>query len=169
MALRAAIEAKDGNVFAKLQNYFQPIAMAQVSSSAEHAKQLGFLQTADPIVMNEFELLFVAKSQAVALADAGYRAALPAGGFAVAGKAGIANAKMLLINMLEGGYISEHDYVIGNRIAYVMCGGEVEAGSLVDEQWILDLERDAFGELLAMEKTQARIEHTLKTGKPLRN
>jgi 3-hydroxyacyl-CoA dehydrogenase len=71
--------------------------------------------------------------------------------------------------MLEGGYISEHDYLIGGKVATVLCGGEVEAGSLVDEDWMLDLERRHFMELLATEKTQARIEHTLKSGKPLRN
>jgi 3-hydroxyacyl-CoA dehydrogenase len=71
--------------------------------------------------------------------------------------------------MLAGGYISDHDYLIGTKIAEVMCGGEVEGGSLVDEQWFLDLERRHFMELIATEKTQARIDHMLKTGKPLRN
>jgi 3-hydroxyacyl-CoA dehydrogenase len=74
-----------------------------------------------------------------------------------------------MVNMLEGAQISEHDYLIGSKIATVLCGGDVEAGSLVDEQWFLDLERQHFMELIATEKTQARIEHTLKTGKPLRN
>jgi 3-hydroxyacyl-CoA dehydrogenase len=71
--------------------------------------------------------------------------------------------------MRAGGYISEHDLLVASKIAYVLCGGDVEAGSLVDEQWLLDLERSCFMELLATEKTQARIEYTLKTGKPLRN
>ena len=71
--------------------------------------------------------------------------------------------------MLEGGFISEHDYLIGAKVATVLCGGEVEAGSLVDEDWMLQLERTHFMELLATEKTQARIEHMLKTGRPLRN
>jgi 3-hydroxyacyl-CoA dehydrogenase len=71
--------------------------------------------------------------------------------------------------MLEGGFISEHDYEISAKIANVLCGGEIEAGSVVDEDWLLALEREAFAELLATEKTQARIEHMLKTGKPLRN
>jgi 3-hydroxyacyl-CoA dehydrogenase len=81
----------------------------------------------------------------------------------------VATLKSLLVNMLEGEYISEHDYLIGNKIAYVMCGGNLTPGSLVDEDWCLELERTAFIELLATEKTQARVEHTLKTGKPLRN
>jgi len=71
--------------------------------------------------------------------------------------------------MLKGGHISEHDYLIGSKVATVMCGGEIESGSLVDEQWLLDLERRHFMELIATEKTQARIEQMLKTGKALRN
>jgi 3-hydroxyacyl-CoA dehydrogenase len=74
-----------------------------------------------------------------------------------------------MVNMLEGGHISQHDYLIGSKVATVMSGGDVEGGSLVDEQWFLDLERSHFMELIATEKTQARIEHMLKTGKPLRN
>ena len=76
---------------------------------------------------------------------------------------------MMLVNMKEGGFISDHDYEIGSRIATVICGGEVEPGSVVDEKWLLDLERHHFLELAKTEKTQARIEHMLKTGKPLRN
>ena len=77
--------------------------------------------------------------------------------------------KAFTVNMLEGGHISEHDYLIGSKVATVMCGGDVEGGSLVDEQWFLDLERGHFMELIATEETQGRIEHMLKAGKPLRN
>ncbi|MNC93353.1 putative 3-hydroxyacyl-CoA dehydrogenase [compost metagenome] len=87
----------------------------------------------------------------------------------MAGRSQIATIRAFMENLLAGGHISEHDYLIGHKVAIVMCGGEVEAGSLVDEQWLLDLERKHFMELIATEKTQARIEHTLKTGKPLRN
>ena len=87
----------------------------------------------------------------------------------MAGRSAIATFKAYMVNMLEGGFISEHDYLIGSKVATVLCGGEVEAGSLVDEDWLLDLEREHFISLLATEKTQARIEHTLKTGRPLRN
>jgi 3-hydroxyacyl-CoA dehydrogenase len=87
----------------------------------------------------------------------------------VAGRTAIATFKAYMVNLLEGAYISEHDYLIGCKVATVICGGEVEAGSLVDEDWLLDLERTHFMELLATEKTQARIDHMLKTGKPLRN
>jgi 3-hydroxyacyl-CoA dehydrogenase len=87
----------------------------------------------------------------------------------VAGRTGIATLKAAMVNMLEGGFISDHDYDIGCRIAETMCGGDVEAGSMVDEQWLLDLERRNFMELLATEKTRARVEYMLKNGKPLRN
>ena len=87
----------------------------------------------------------------------------------VAGRGAIATLQMGMQNMLAGNYISEHDYLIGSKLAYVMCGGDIETGTLVDEQWFLDLEREAFIELLATEKTQARIQSMLMTGKPLRN
>jgi 3-hydroxyacyl-CoA dehydrogenase len=168
-ALRAAEEAKGNDVFPFLQKHFQTIAMASVAKSAAHAKELSLLREQDVIVMNDSELLHVAKSEARALAEAGYRPPLPRSDIPVAGKTGIATAKMLLTNMLEGGFISQHDYDISAKIATVLCGGEIEPGSLVDEDWLLNLEREAFVELLANEKTQARIEHMLKTGKPLRN
>jgi 3-hydroxyacyl-CoA dehydrogenase len=162
-ALRAAGDIK------QLQNYFQNAAMAQVSRSAENARELGYLRPTDKVVMNRFELLHVAKAEAIALSEGGYRPPLRARQIPVAGKAGIALFKAAMANMRAGEQISEHDYLIGSKIAHVMSGGEVEPGSLVDEQWLLDLERAAFMELAATQKTQARIEHMLKTGKPLRN
>jgi 3-hydroxyacyl-CoA dehydrogenase len=87
----------------------------------------------------------------------------------VLGRSAAATIKAYIANMLEGRFISEHDYLIAGKIADILCGGDLEAGSLVDEQWLLDLERRHFMELLATEKTQARIEQMLKTGKPLRN
>jgi 3-hydroxyacyl-CoA dehydrogenase len=101
------------------------------------------------------------------------RIGVPAAGAAraipVVGRTGIATLQMLLVNMRDGGFISPHDFEIGHRIARVFCGGEVDAGSLVDEKWLLDLERAEFMALLRNSKTQERIAHTLKTGKPLRN
>lgn len=168
-ALRAAREAKDGDPFPLLKNYFQTVATAQMAKSAEQAKELGYLRPADLVVMNRFELLHAAKAQAVALAEAGYRPPLQNRNIPVAGSTGIATIKSMLINMLEGGFISEHDYLIGSKVAHVMCGGDLTPGSLVDEAWFLELERAAFIELLTTEKTQARVEHMLKMGKPLRN
>ena len=169
LALRATQNTNEDDFFTLLKNYFKIVATAQVAKSAEQAKELGYLRPADQIVMNRFELLHAAKMQAIALAEAGYRPPLKVGKFPVAGSTGVATFKSLLVNMLEGNYISEHDYLIGSKVAYVMCGGNLTPGSLVDEDWFMELERTAFIELLATEKTQARVEHTLKTGKPLRN
>nr|WP_255369635.1 3-hydroxyacyl-CoA dehydrogenase/enoyl-CoA hydratase family protein [Nitrosovibrio sp. Nv17] len=169
LALRAAQEAVEGDPFPLLKRYFQSVATAQLGKSAEHAKELGYLRRADPVVMNRFELLHAALAQAAALDQAGYRPPLRTVGIPVAGSTGIATLKGMLVNMLEGRFISEHDYLIAGKIAHVMCGGDLTPGSLVDEDWFLELERIAFIELLATEKTQARVAHTLKTGKPLRN
>jgi 3-hydroxyacyl-CoA dehydrogenase len=114
-------------------------------------------------------VLHVAKAQARAMAEAGYRPPLPARNIAVAGRTGIATLQMLLVNMRDGGFVSPYDYEIGLAIARVMCGGDVDSGSLVDEHWLIELERAEFMRLLQNEKTQARIAHTLATGKPLRN
>ncbi|MBI2312166.1 MAG: 3-hydroxyacyl-CoA dehydrogenase/enoyl-CoA hydratase family protein [Betaproteobacteria bacterium] len=168
-ALRAARETRGGNHLALIQSAFQTIAMAQVGKSAEQAKELGYLRPCDRIVMNRFELLHVAKAEAIALAEAGYRPPLKAADIPVVGRTGIGHLQMILANMKEGSFISDHDHFIASRVARVLCGGDVEPGSLVDEDWLLELERQTFMELIATEKTQARIEHMLKTGKPLRN
>jgi 3-hydroxyacyl-CoA dehydrogenase len=130
---------------------------------------MGYLKQSDRIVLNQFELLHVAREEARALIATAYRPPLHPRQIPVAGRPGIATLKAAMINMLEGGFISEHDYDIGCRIAETMCGGDVEAGSLVDEEWLLDLERKHFMELLATQKTRDRVEYMLKNGKPLRN
>jgi 3-hydroxyacyl-CoA dehydrogenase len=169
LALRAAADAKGGDMSPFLQKYFKAVAMAEVGRSAEHAREIGYLRATDRIVMNRFELLEIAKAELRALAASGYRPPLRQAAIPVAGRSAIATIRAFMENLLAGGHISEHDYLVGHKIAIVMCGGEVEGGSLVDEQWFLDLERKHFMELIATEKTQARIEHTLKTGRPLRN
>ena len=169
LALRSALEAKGGDPFPFLRQYFQNVALATVGKSAEQARELGYLKPADRIVMNRAELLYVAKSEVTAMAEAGYRPALKTRDIPAAGRTAIATLKAHLANLVAGAQISEHDFLVASKIAYVLCGGDVEAGSLVDEQWFLDLERECFMELIATAKTQARIEHTLKTGKPLRN
>jgi 3-hydroxyacyl-CoA dehydrogenase len=168
-AMRAAQEARGQDLFPFVRRYFEAIAKAEVARSGEQAKAMGYLRPADTIVMNRFELLTVAKAQLRAAAESGYRPPLRARNIPVAGRSAIATFQAFMVNMLEGNYISEHDYLIGTKSATVICGGDVEAGSLVDEDWLLDLERAHFMELMATEKTQARIEHMLKTGKPLRN
>ncbi len=169
-AVRASqLAGPGGDVFPHLKQAFESVAMAKASTSAVEAKELGLLRANDLVTFNAHELLHVAKQQALALADGGYRPPLPARRISVAGDVGIATFKMLLVNMLEGRFISEHDFDIATRIATVLCGGEVDRGSLVDEDWLLALERKEFVALAQMPKTQARIAHMLKTGKPLRN
>ena len=170
IAVRASQAAgPGGDVFAELKKTFETVAMAKVSTSAVNAKELGLLRGTDKDVFNSYEALYIAKAEARALAESGYRPPLPARRIQVAGDVGIATFKMLLVNMLEGRFISEYDYEIATRIATVLCGGEVDRGALVDEEWLLKLERKHFVELAQQEKTQARIGHMLKTGKPLRN
>lgn len=170
IALRASLAAgAGGDVFAQLKPYFETIAMGKVSASALEAKESRLLRDSDVVVFNAFELLHVARQQARVLAESGYRPPLPARQISVAGDVGIATFKMMLVNMLEGRFISEHDYEVSSRIATVLCGGEVDRGSLVDEDWLLKLEREHFVVLAQMPKTQQRILHTLATGKPLRN
>ena len=166
---RAQAWAKGGDATAEIQRVFKMVAMAEVSKSAENAREMGFLKPSDVVVFHPAELLYVAKAEARAMAASGVRPPLAPAQVAVMGDTGAATLKMLLINMKEGGFISEHDYDISSRIAEILTGGPVEPGSLVDEKWLLDLERRHFVELGGTEKTQQRIEHMLKTGKPLRN
>ncbi|HEY5804497.1 MAG TPA: 3-hydroxyacyl-CoA dehydrogenase/enoyl-CoA hydratase family protein [Lysobacter sp.] len=169
-AVRASEAAgPGGDVFAQLKTAFESVAMGKVSTSAFEAVELKLARDSDRVVFNAFELLHVARQQARALAESGYRPPLPARRIQVAGDVGIATFKMMLVNMLEGRFISPHDYEIATRIATVMCGGEVDRGALVDEEWLLKLEREHFVALAQMPKTQERIAHMLKTGKPLRN
>ncbi len=158
-----------GDVFPFIQNMFQTVAMATVSKSALEAVELGFARASDDIVFNARELLFAAIHRARGMAAAGYRPPLRSRGIVVAGRNGIATCEMMLINMKEGGFISEHDYRVAKAAATALCGGEVDSGARVDEQWILDVERAQFVALLQTEKTQQRIAHMLETGKPLRN
>ncbi len=168
LALRAS-RNPTGDAFDGIKKMFETIAMAKVSGSALEAKQLGLLRPDDIVVFNAYELLHVAIGTAAQLADSGWRPPLPARDITVAGDVGTATLKMMLVNMLEGRFISPHDFEIASRIADTLSGGAVERGSQVDERWLLDLERKHFVELAQMAKTQDRIAHTLTTGKPLRN
>jgi 3-hydroxyacyl-CoA dehydrogenase len=169
IATRCSRDAIDGDVFSQVRQYFQTVAMATVGTSALEAKELRIMRPTDTVVFNSYELLYVAKNEARALAESGYRPPLPARNITVAGDVGIATIKASLVNMLEGHNISEHDMEVATRIATVLCGGDIERGSQVDEEWLLTLERKHFIALALMPKTQARIAHTLQTGKPLRN
>jgi len=168
-AARAAQAAGSTNYLNFVTNRFQAAAMAKVSTSALDAQKIGYVQPTDTIVYNVHELLYVAQSEVRALASAGYRAPLPGQLIPVAGRSGIATIKASLVNMRDGNFISAHDFLIASRIAEVVCGGDVEAGSLVSEDWLLALERRAFIDLLGNGKTQERIMGMLQTGKPVRN
>jgi 3-hydroxyacyl-CoA dehydrogenase len=170
-ARRAAEEqssAADANLFDFLKKYFQAAGTAQVAKSALEAQAMGYLLPSDPIVFNIHELLYSAVREAKAMSDGGYRAPRKAQ-FKVAGRTGSATIMASLVNMRDGGFISAHDYHLGKTIAQVMCGGDVEAGSIVDEEWIMALERKAFISLLEHPKTQERIMGMMQTGKPVRN
>jgi 3-hydroxyacyl-CoA dehydrogenase len=168
LAVRAA-QQNPADPFEALKKVFETVAMAKVAGSALEAKQLGLMRDSDVVVFNAYELLYVAKKVAASLADSGYRPPLPARAIPVAGDVGTATFKASLANMQAGYFASEHDVEIASRIADTLCGGVIERGSLVDEEWLLALERKHFVELAKTEKTQARIAHTMTTGKPLRN
>lgn len=160
--------APDAPLLAFVKKFALAVASAQVSKSALDARKMGYLQASDTIVMNRHELLYVAVREAQNLAEAGWRPPL-ARRFPVAGRDGIATLKAQLLNMKVGGYISDYDFVVAEKVAYVMCGGDVDPGSMVDEAWMLKLEREAFLALLVQPRTQERIAGLLKTGKPVRN
>ncbi|HEY9068503.1 MAG TPA: 3-hydroxyacyl-CoA dehydrogenase/enoyl-CoA hydratase family protein [Burkholderiaceae bacterium] len=172
IARRAAEMASAGNANADILKFltdgFTSAAMAKVGTSAIESRKLGYLLDSDVIVPNKDELLYVATRQAKALYESGYRA--PAKTlFPVAGRNGIATIKAQLANMRDGGFISQHDFHISALIADVVCGGDVDAGSLVSEEYLMALERKHFCGLLDHPKTQERIMGMLQTGKPVRN
>ena len=172
IARRAAEMASAGNanadVFKFLTDGFTNAAMAKVGTSAIESRKLGYLLWSDVIVPNKDELLFVAIQQARAMFESGYRAPARAM-FAVAGRNAIATFKAQLANMRDGGFISAHDFHISALIAEVVCGGDVDAGSMVSEDYLMALERKHFCALLDHSKTQERIMGMLQTGKPVRN
>ncbi len=142
--------------------------MAKVGTSAIESRQIGYLLDSDIIVPNKDELLYVAIQEAKALFNAGWRAPLKRL-FPVAGRSGKATIQGQLVNMRDGGFISPHDFRIASLIANVVTGGDVDAGTLVSEEYLMTLERQAFCELVQHPKTQERILGMLNTGKPVRN
>ncbi len=160
--------APNADVLPHLQKVFEQIALAKVSESAQQARAMGFLGPADRIVMNRDHQLAEAKHTALALAAGGYRPA-PPGKVWAAGRDALAALKLAVWQMVEGGYASEHDAKVAGRLAYVLTGGDLSAPGWVDEQYILDLERDAFLSLAGEPKTQERLWYMLQHNKPLRN
>ena len=172
IARRAAEMAAAGNANADIQKFlfdgFTNAAMAKVGTSAIESRKLGYLLDSDVVVPHKDELLFVAIAQAKAMAASGWRA--PARKpFPVAGRNAIATIKAQLANMRDGGFISAHDFHISALIADVVCGSDVDAGSLVNEEYLMALERKHFCALLEHPKSQERIMGMLSTGKPVRN
>ena len=167
-AVRASNEAKGTDILAFLKTGFTNAATANVSKSALEAKAMGYLKEDDVIVFNPYELLHVAKVEARAMFDAGYRPPLRKPVIAT-GRYGLATIKAQLVNMRDGGFISAHDFKLGEMIADIVSGGDIDQGSVVSEQWFLDKERRAFLELLSHPKTQERIMGMMQTGKPVRN
>ncbi|HMS26925.1 MAG TPA: 3-hydroxyacyl-CoA dehydrogenase/enoyl-CoA hydratase family protein [Burkholderiaceae bacterium] len=171
IARRAAENANSStnkDIIPFLTEGFTAAAMAKVGTSAIESRKLGYLLDSDVIVPNKDELLYVAINEAKSLFNSGYRAPLRRS-FAVAGRNGIATIKGSLVNMRDGGFISAHDFDIACKIAYVVCGGDVDAGTLVTEEYLMTLERQAFCALLVTAKTQERIMGMMNTGKPVRN
>ena len=172
IARRAAEMAAAGNagadILAFLKDGFLTAAKAKVATSAHEARKNGFLLDSDIIVPHKDELLHVATATVKGMSEAGYRPPLKAL-FPVAGRSGIATIKGQVANMRDGGFVSAHDYALAAAIADVVCGGEVEAGSLVTEEYLMALERKHFCALLDNPKTQERIMGMLQTGKPVRN
>jgi 3-hydroxyacyl-CoA dehydrogenase len=161
--------AQSAEMATALRRVFETIALAKVSTSAAEARPLGLLTPADRITMNRERLLLDAKTQAAALAEAGYSAPQPRTQIPAPGTAALAALETGIFLMGEAGYASEHDQKVARWAAYILAGGRVTAGSPVSEQYLLDLEREAFLSLAGERKTQERIAFTLKTGKPLRN
>jgi len=152
----------------KARAAFDLIGYAKVSSSAANARELGFLRETDAISMNPERLIADAKAVALALAPA-WSPGTPREDIEVEGQAGYALLKVGLFMAREGGYISEYDTVVGEKLAHVLCGGKLTGAQTVLEQYLLDLEREAFLSLCGSAKTQERMQHMLKTGKALRN
>jgi 3-hydroxyacyl-CoA dehydrogenase len=167
---------EDLDLFHAMKPVFEALAMAKVGTSAEECRDLGFLRREDGVSMNRDRLVADAKQTALALVRGGYKP--PAANWQegaqttqikVLGQQFLSGAKMMIHLLLRGGYASDHDAHVARKLANILAGGPLSAPQMVSEQYVLDLEREAFVSLCGEKKTQERIAHTLKTGKPLRN
>ncbi|MCB1025420.1 MAG: 3-hydroxyacyl-CoA dehydrogenase/enoyl-CoA hydratase family protein [Acidobacteria bacterium] len=172
MTMRAMDRAKatpDADPLAFLKGTFEMIGMGKVATSAQEARSWGIFRPSDAISMNGDRLIADAKQEVLNLAASGYVQPVERTDIMALGEQGQAAIKLSLHMMRKGGFISEHDQLIGKKLAKVMCGGDLNHTSFVSEKHLLDLEREAFLSLCAEPKTQQRIAGMLKTGKPLRN
>jgi 3-hydroxyacyl-CoA dehydrogenase len=151
-----------------MQRTFEQIGLAKVATSAEEARQMGILSLTDRVTMNRSRLLAEAKREALHLAASGYAPPLPEKIYA-AGRDVLAALRVAVFMMKEGGYITEYETHIAGKLAVVLSGGDLSRPAWVDEQYILDLEREAFLSLCGEEKTRQRMWSLLQTGRPLRN
>jgi 3-hydroxyacyl-CoA dehydrogenase len=168
-AMDAASHAPDADPLAFLKKTFELLGMGKVATSAQEAREFGFLRDVDSISMNGDRLIADAKQQVLNLDASGYVQPVERTDIPVLGESGLAAMKLALHMMKRGGYISDHDQLIGQKLAYIMCGGNNNHKTYVSERYLLDLEREAFVSLCGERKTQERIAAMLKTGKPLRN
>jgi 3-hydroxyacyl-CoA dehydrogenase len=168
-AIRPEGRAESVELMEGLKRAFELIGTAKVSTSAYEARDFGFLSDGDLISMNRERVLSDAKERALDLARAGYKAPIARTDIPAPGESVLATLKLGIHLMRQAEYISDHDVKVGTKVAEVLCGGNVSPGTPVSEQYILDLEREAFKSLCGEKKTQERIQYTLKTGKPLRN
>lgn len=170
MTMRFADAFEDGDIQTNaLRNTFLTIGQAKVSTSAQEAFDLGFLRRGDKISVNKSRQIADAKAVALELANAGYTQPAKRKDIKVLGKSALGMIMVGANAMYSGGYISEYDKYISEKLGYIMCGGDLSSPTLVSEQYLLDLEREAFLHLCGQKKTLERIQHTLNTGKPLRN
>jgi 3-hydroxyacyl-CoA dehydrogenase len=151
-----------------LQRVFEQIGLAKVATSAEEGRQMGILGAADRVVMNRDLLIAEAKKEVLHMAATGYHPPIPEKIYA-AGRDALGALRVAIHMMKEGKYITEYESHMAGKLAYVMTGGELSRPTWVDEQYILDLEREAFISLCGEEKTRQRMMSLLQTGKPLRN
>ena len=152
-----------------MKKSFETIATAKVATSAHEARGLGFLSDSDRITMNRERVLADAKARALELLRAGYQPPVPRSNIPAPGESIVATLKLGIHLMRQGDYITEYEVKLGHKIAEVLCGGNITPGTPISEQYVLDLEREAFKSLCGERKTQERIQYTLKTGKTLRN
>jgi len=168
-SIRAEARGESVEMMEAMKKAFETVALAKVSTSAFEARGLGFLNRGDEITMNRERVLSDAKAHALELARSGYRAPVPRTDVPAPGESILATLKLGVHLMRQGEFISDHEVKIASKVAEVLCGGALTPGTPVSEQYLLDLEREAFKSLCGERKTQERIQFTLKTGKPLRN
>jgi 3-hydroxyacyl-CoA dehydrogenase len=165
----AEAAANGGDTLKAFQRVFETIALVKIATSGLEAKELGYLRPTDRIVFNQDYLLGEAKRELLRLIGQGYAPPATTRGCYALGRDGLAAARVAIFQLREGGYATEYDAVIAEKLATILAGGELSTPQWVEEQYILDLEREMILALMQDERTMARGRHMLETGKPLRN